>query len=398
MRTILLTITLLLALGVHAQSPDGPSLWRQVNWETAPAFSEMASDSVKEVRFKSVPFDGKEKEVFAYYSNPAILLGTPTDPGRRYPAVMLVHGGGGKAFKDWVKLWAERGYAALALDLRGNDGQGRPLANGYPEKDGITPVYDVALPIGDQWLFHAVADVLIGHSLLRSFPEVDDSRTALTGISWGGVISCLVAGIDHRYQAIVPLYGCGFLENSGFIGEGIRSLDDVSKSRWLAQYDPRYYLRYARTPMLFINGTNDPAFYLSAYAQTLEQVGNGNQSIKIGLEHSHPHGWNNREIYTFIDHVLTGRNDLPQVQVRRDHGGRFEVAIQPNGRNLSAVLLNYTLDKDAVEENRTWNSQDLPLEASPVFAITPPKGCAAWFVSVVDEEGNVFSSIPKIEP
>ena len=38
---------------------------------------------------------------------------------RNFRAVVLVHGGGGTAFSEWVKLWAKRGYAAIAMDLAG---------------------------------------------------------------------------------------------------------------------------------------------------------------------------------------------------------------------------------------------------------------------------------------
>jgi hypothetical protein len=33
--------------------------------------------------------------------------------------MVLIHGGGGTAFADWVRLWTGRGYAAIAMDLCG---------------------------------------------------------------------------------------------------------------------------------------------------------------------------------------------------------------------------------------------------------------------------------------
>ena len=47
-----------------------------------------------------------------------------------------------------------------------------------------------------------------------SLPEVDADRTGLTGISWGGIIAEIVAGVDGRLKFIVPVYA------SGFLGEG----------------------------------------------------------------------------------------------------------------------------------------------------------------------------------
>ena len=48
------------------------------------------------------------------------------------PVVVLVHGGGGTAFKEWAKLWAKRGYAAIAMDLAGCGPQRKRLAKGGP--------------------------------------------------------------------------------------------------------------------------------------------------------------------------------------------------------------------------------------------------------------------------
>jgi len=57
-------------------------------------------------------FRGHPTRVFAYYASPA-TLDPKTAKGERFPAVVLLHGGGGTAFRDWAKLWAKRGYAAI---------------------------------------------------------------------------------------------------------------------------------------------------------------------------------------------------------------------------------------------------------------------------------------------
>ncbi|MCS6243430.1 MAG: acetylxylan esterase [Opitutus sp.] len=75
-------------------------------------------------------------------------------------------------------------------------------------------------PIEDQWTFHAVSAVVRAHSLLRSFHQVDPARIGVTGVSWGGYLTCIAAGIDHRFAFAAPVYGCGFLtENSTWLGE-----------------------------------------------------------------------------------------------------------------------------------------------------------------------------------
>jgi hypothetical protein len=129
--------------------------------------------------FDAMPWKGKPTRVFA-------LVGVPKlEPGKKAPGIVLVHGGGGTAFETWVRLWMSRGYAAIAMDTcgavpRGSYGKwDRHEAGGPPSCN-----FDLAdEPMTDQWPYHAVADVILAHSLLRSRPEVDGERMGITGIS-----------------------------------------------------------------------------------------------------------------------------------------------------------------------------------------------------------------------
>ncbi len=130
--------------------------------------------------------------------------------------MVLVHGGGGKAFRDWAELWAKRGYVALAMDTAGCGPDG-PLADGGPDQTDATKFRDFTdTEISDMWTYHAVAAVIRGHSLLAALPEVDRSRIGVVGLSWGGYLTCIVAGLDDRLKVAVPVYACGFLGEDSF--------------------------------------------------------------------------------------------------------------------------------------------------------------------------------------
>jgi hypothetical protein len=93
----------------------------------------------------------------------------------------------------------------------------------------------------DDWPFHAAASVMRAHSLLRSFSEVDAEHTAVTGISWGGYTTGLVASLDDRFKAAVPVYGCGFLHE----GESVQkpSIDKLGDRKALQPHaQPRVLL------------------------------------------------------------------------------------------------------------------------------------------------------------
>jgi alpha-beta hydrolase superfamily lysophospholipase len=131
---------------------------------------------VQEVYFEGEPFQGKPTRIFAYYARPATGIGP-------FPAMLLVHGGGGKAFREWAEHWAQRGYAALAMDLAGHGPDGR-LPDGGPDQDDQNKFRDFsAADAGQMWTYHAVAAVLRGHSLLAAI----QSRISPIGVGASSV-------------------------------------------------------------------------------------------------------------------------------------------------------------------------------------------------------------------
>jgi len=232
-----------------AAEPAAPP-WDLEALSAAPAVHDApdhGAEGVRAIFYDGLPCNGKPTRVFAYVAVPDL------PEGKKAPAMVLVHGGGGSAFAGWVRLWLKRGYAAIAMDTCGcvsggghrnhprHDRGGPPGWGGFDQVDA---------PLRDQWTYHAVADVVLAHSLLRSMPGVDAERTGLTGISWGGYLTCIVAGVDPRFKVAMPVYGCGFLgENSAWVGR-LAKMGPEMAERWLARWDPSRYLPAARMPVL----------------------------------------------------------------------------------------------------------------------------------------------------
>jgi hypothetical protein len=107
----------------------------------------------------------------------------------------------------------EAGLRAIfydALSWKGKPTKGyRRHAWAGPQRNGIYG--NSSEPLADQWIYHAVADTVLANSLLRSLPEVDADKVGVMGISWGGVITSTVIGIDERFAFAIPMYGCGEL-------------------------------------------------------------------------------------------------------------------------------------------------------------------------------------------
>ena len=235
------------------------------------------------------------------------------------------------------------------------------------------------------------------HSLLRSFSEVDADRTAVTGISWGGYTTCLVASLDDRFKAAVPVYGCGFL----FEGDSVQkpSIDALGDRRdaWIQAYDPSSLLGQCRVPILFVNGTNDIHYPLDSYQKSYAVVpGPKQMRIEVNMRHSHPAGWAPDEIGLFIDSYCRDGKPLPVPGdlVMEGDAIRLPVVV---ASPLKSALLHYTTD-NGLRSERVWKSLPAKIELNHVVAPTPPAEANTWFVSITDERDAMVTSPVQFRP
>tara|TARA_R110002096_G_scaffold83431_5_gene193447 strand:- start:1781 stop:3043 length:1263 start_codon:yes stop_codon:yes gene_type:complete len=378
---------------------------------TIPEFRiENPDAAIQSIVYDGETIDGSPTEVFAFYASPK-TLGT-LEPNEKVPGIVLIHGGGGTAFSDWVWLWAKRGYAAIAMDLSGL----RPPAPQFDEasekiKDfnhkrelrtklarggidhGRPEKFDsIGGRIDDDWPYHAVANVMRAHSMLRSFTEVDPDRTAVTGISWGGYTTCLVASLDDRFKAAVPVYGCGFLHQ----GESVQksSIDALSKRResWINAYDPSSHLAKCTTPTFWVNGTHDIHYVLDSYAKSYSLVkGPRTLRIKPKMNHSHPAGWEPTEIGIFVDSILKNGTALPAVgPLNISDEGTVNATVQSDTA-ITGAELHYTLES-GLRSKRNWISVPAVINNGDVIAEGLPSEANTWLITVTDDRGAMVSS------
>lgn len=369
------------------------------------------SGPVHSLLYAGEKYQGHPTEVFAFYASPR-TLGNPVQGQARFPGVVLIHGGGGTAFAEWTWLWAQRGYAAIAMDLSGHrpgdpaydpttgvplphqraDPKSRTrLSHGGPDQGRAEKFDSIGGDSSDDWPFHAAASVIRAHSLLRSMAEVDADRTAVTGISWGGYTTCLVASLDDRFRAAVPVYGCGFL----FEGESVQrpSIDKLGDRRqwWIDTYDPSSLLPRCRVPILFVNGTNDVHYPLDSYQKSFDRVpGFKQMRLEVNMPHSHALGWAPREIGLFIDSYCRGGPPLPIPGKPVVEGDHIRVPYT-SVTAVSQASLHYTTDT-GLRSQRAWRSVPAQAGAGAVIAPRPPAAANTWFVSLTDERGAMVST------
>ena len=176
------------------------------------------------------------------------------DPGRKYPLLVLLHGGPQTMIGDlWQPRWnaqvfAAPGYVAAWMNRHGSTGFGERFAESIQGAWGEKPYEDVMR--GTDYL-------------LDNFPFLDRSRTAALGASYGGYMACWICGHTDRFKAIVCHAGA-----SDFTTQFASDVAPYWQPRAMggspwdrtAQYDRENAINYAshfRTPTLVIHGGMD---------------------------------------------------------------------------------------------------------------------------------------------
>jgi dipeptidyl aminopeptidase/acylaminoacyl peptidase len=171
---------------------------------------------------------------------------SPEDPA---PFLLWIHGGPLGSWNDWSWRWnpwimAARGYAVLLPDPSLSTGYGQDMIDrGWGEWGPVTT--------GD---LMAITDACLKR------PDVDESRIAAMGGSFGGYMANWLAGHTDRFRAIVTHASVwNFEQFAGTTDASAywkREFGEPGSDRY-ARLSPHHWLGEIRTPMLVIHGDKD---------------------------------------------------------------------------------------------------------------------------------------------
>lgn len=383
------------ATGTVVVTPVDPAtVWNRQELYRTPKMwknQDPFTGEVTPIWIEGVPYRGRPTRAFAFLGIPEGASAT-----NKVPGIVLIHGGLGTAYPEWVRLWTKRGYAAIAVDncgqipAMGLDGKWMANPDGGPRGWGRYEAVDE--PPQDQWMYHAVALSVLSHSYLRSLACVDTANVGVSGISWGGVLTCIVAALDERFAYAVPVYGCGFNhEKDGIAGGHARS------EKWGRLWDPAVYLPYVRIPFLWVDGTNDLAFSLDRVMRSAALAPCESQfCTRLRMPHAHgAPGEAPAEILAFAEHYARGKRDIVRVHSAEVKNGRLAARFAANGRRIVRAELLWTEDGcDVARAKRLWRSKSVDGfdPSSGEVSVALPEKTAQAVVNLIDAEGLISST------
>lgn len=335
--------------------------------------------------YDALPWKGRPTRVFAW-------IGLPGNRSGKVPGIVLVHGGGGTAFKEWVRKWNDRGFAAISIAVEGQtDRRSASEANTKSNRmawerhawagPSRNEIYgDFSEPLADQWIFHAVADTILANSLLRALPEVDATKVGVMGISWGGVITSTVIGLDARFAFAIPTYGCGHLFDAPNQYGRALAQNELYRQVW----DPMVWLDRAKMPLLWFSWPEDSHFPMDCLAACSQAAGGPRMVALVpGLRHGHTSAWNPPHSYAFAESIVReGKPWCWQTLARLQDGiARVEFSTT---RPLDGATLISTANQ-GMTDARTWRESAAVLQKDGehwIATASLPAGTTAWYINV----------------
>jgi dipeptidyl aminopeptidase/acylaminoacyl peptidase len=176
------------------------------------------------------------------------------DPTRKYPLLVLIHGGHASMWRDQITLrWnyhllASPGYVVLLTDYRGSTGYGEAFTLDILGDPLRGPADDI----------NRAADEAI-----KRYPFIDASRQSAGGASYGGHLANWLEATTTRYKCLISHAGLSSLETQWSTSDSVYHREVMmggpfweSPKTWMDQ-SPVAYAKDFKTPILLSVGEND---------------------------------------------------------------------------------------------------------------------------------------------
>ncbi|ASJ13776.1 dipeptidyl-peptidase 5 [Thermococcus radiotolerans] len=225
----------------------------------------------KPEHFKVKASDGVEIDAW-------IMKPVDFDPGRKYPAVLEIHGGPktayGYSFMHEFHVLTAKGFVVIFSNPRGSDGYGEEFADireHYGERD-----YQDLMEVVDE--------------ALKRFDFIDGERLGITGGSYGGFMTNWIVGHTKRFKAAVTQRSIsnwvsffGTTDIGYFFAPDQIGGDPWSNTDGYWEKSPLKYAPNVETPLLIIHSMEDYRCWLPEALQFYTALKYLGKTVELAL-------------------------------------------------------------------------------------------------------------------
>ncbi|MGH9837008.1 MAG: prolyl oligopeptidase family serine peptidase [Blastocatellia bacterium] len=175
------------------------------------------------------------------------------DQSKKYPMVLLIHGGPqGAWFDSWsyrwnAQMWAARGYVTVLINPHGSTGYGQAFTE----------------QISGEWGGAVYEDLMKGVDHVVKQGYVDPNRIGAAGGSYGGYMVNWILGHTNRFKALVSHAGVYNLTSMYGATEELWFTEwEFKGNPWdnpelYTKWSPHLYAKNFKTPTLVVHGELD---------------------------------------------------------------------------------------------------------------------------------------------
>jgi len=220
------------------------------------------------------------------------------EPGRRYPLLVVVHGGptgahdAGERLSDGGQVWAGAGWAVLYPNPRGstNYGEGFMRAN-----------------VGD-WGGGDYRDIMTGVDTVIDRGIADPSRLAVMGWSYGGYMTCWIVSQTSRFKAavmgaglsnLVSMYGT--TDIPGYLGTFFGGTPTGDALPLYRERSGLTWVDRVTTPLLILHGGSDERVPIGQPMEFYRALEDRGKTVELVFYPREGHGL--REYYHQLDRL-----------------------------------------------------------------------------------------------
>jgi len=209
-------------------------------------FNDAALAGLDVAKYERVTYQGANNDAIQMW----VFYPPGFDATRKYPVLMLLHGGPHNSIVDAVQwrwnaeVFANWGYVVTWHNFHGSSGFGNDFADSI-NPDRITLPYE---------------DTIKAAEWIMAKPFVDKDRMVAAGASYGGFLATTLLGRPHPFKALVAhaaVYNSFTQIGADYGADKERFFDYWDKPEEFAKYSPHTSAGSFSTPTLIIHNQQD---------------------------------------------------------------------------------------------------------------------------------------------